>query len=184
MRVSTLGLCVCGIIGATLVAALPSPQDATSNGRDAAIPPNANVPPFESAVLVDGVPSVGEESSSTKREIATRGTSTDEVSTLQDRQAALISAVIGITGSLAIVTAGAFIIAWAAIKNSHEFDKARKKFTRTQTEEMWKRNPDYNQFPAAACYSLGYRLANPSGFTQLANISLAAGGREVVYVIY
>ncbi|KAK2000728.1 hypothetical protein LX36DRAFT_571670 [Colletotrichum falcatum] len=181
MRFSTLRLCVCCISGATLVAALPS-SGPNPNLRDTAVPPNANVPPFESVVLVDGVQSPGSNAASTKRDLATRKASTNDVSGVQARQVEVL-AVIGVTAAAVVFTAAAFTEAALAIKGIFDFNKARKKFTTTQTEEMWKRNPDYEKFPAAACYSLGYRLANPDGFTQLANITLSAGGDSVTYVL-
>ncbi|KAK1981590.1 hypothetical protein LZ30DRAFT_719723 [Colletotrichum cereale] len=40
---------------------------------------------------------------------------------------------------------------------------------------MWKRNPDYAKFPAAACYGLGYRLANPTGLDGLIHVNVTGG---------
>ncbi|KAK2017620.1 hypothetical protein LZ32DRAFT_600409 [Colletotrichum eremochloae] len=193
MRVSMLGLCICCVSGATLVTALPSSQGATFDKREEPKPniiqredatppasapapagtnppPNANVPPFESAVLVDGVAS-----------LSTRDTSAKEVSGLQERQLEAAAVFVAVVGIPALLTLLAFDIASDAIQNVLDFNQARKIFTSTQTEEMWKRNPDYNKFPATACYSLGYRLANPNGFTQLANITVKAGDDQVVY---
>ncbi|KAK1579219.1 uncharacterized protein LY79DRAFT_523035 [Colletotrichum navitas] len=183
MHVSTLGLCICYISSATLLAALKTTQP-----QDTQIPPNANIPHFESVVLVDGVqPAVKRDSvrvklSSPKEDLATREIPIEGVSGLERRQAeilALIAAAIPIG-----ITIAAFSLALSAIQDAQDFDDGRKKFTSTQVEEMWDLNPDYNKFPAAACYDLGYRLANPAGFDQLASITLTAGSKKVVYVLY
>ncbi|EFQ36437.1 uncharacterized protein GLRG_11582 [Colletotrichum graminicola M1.001] len=178
MHVSTLGLCIFCISGATLVTALPSSQGATTNGRQDA--PNAVIPPYESGVLVDGVEPATERDilgvslSSPKGDLASKEKSGKENSGLQARQAEAV-ALIGVTGLAVLFTASAFVSAAAGFKGLVDFREARKKFTSTQVEEMWKRNPDYNKFPAAACYSLVNRLANPAVFDQLANITLSAG---------
>ncbi|KAK2027506.1 hypothetical protein LX32DRAFT_722115, partial [Colletotrichum zoysiae] len=57
----------------------------------------------------------------------------------------------------------------------------RKHFTSSQVEEMWKRNPDYNKYPATACYSKDYSLKNPNGVFQPANITLTAGKFTELY---
>ncbi|KAK2029525.1 hypothetical protein LX32DRAFT_351807 [Colletotrichum zoysiae] len=75
----------------------------------------------------------------------------------------------------------AFGLALKSLDGITDFKKARKTFTRTQTEEMWNRNPDYNKFPAAACYSLGYRLANPAGFSDLGQIEVSTALNSVTY---
>ncbi|KAK2003006.1 hypothetical protein LX36DRAFT_567131, partial [Colletotrichum falcatum] len=52
----------------------------------------------------------------------------------------------------------------------------REAFTQQQPNLMWERNPDYNKFPAAACYGLGYRLANPNGFAGLVKVNITGPG--------
>ncbi|KAK2036590.1 hypothetical protein LZ31DRAFT_571314 [Colletotrichum somersetense] len=191
-----LSLYACCIGGAALVAARPSLQGASSNvvtylerrepehNNASDIPPNKNIPAFQTDVLVDGEKSAGKRDSSglslpsLKGDLVTRATS-EEVSSLQVRQAEIAAVIVA--GSVILVTAAAFGLALKALDGITDFSKARKTFTTTQTEEMWKRNPDYNKFPAAACYSLGYRLANPAGFSDLAQIDVSSALNSETY---
>ncbi|KDN71460.1 hypothetical protein CSUB01_12041 [Colletotrichum sublineola] len=59
--------------------------------------------------------------------------------------------------------------------------EARKTFTQQQPELMWTRNPDYAKFPAAACYGLGYRLANETAFDGLIHANISGPGKEENY---
>ncbi|KAK2050016.1 hypothetical protein LZ31DRAFT_257164 [Colletotrichum somersetense] len=194
MRFSSLSLCIC-ISGATLVTALPSSEGATSNSvtsldkrqaphpnvvqiqadaqtSSAPLPPvNANVPPFQAVTILDG------NLSHTTTEISAK-----EESGLQERQAEIVFGIVLASATALLFTAAAFIAATKQIKHEHDFNKARKLLTSTQVEEMWKRNPDYNKYPATACYSKGYRLKNPNGFFELAYINVtAAGGHSAEY---
>ncbi|KAK2051096.1 hypothetical protein LY76DRAFT_475947, partial [Colletotrichum caudatum] len=100
-------------------------------------------------------------------------------SSLQVRQAEVAALIVG--GVLILAMAAAFQVALKSLDGITDFSKARKTFTTTQTEEMWKRNPDYNKFPAAACYSLGYRLANPAGFSDLGQIKVSTPFNSETY---
>ncbi|KAK2005233.1 hypothetical protein LZ32DRAFT_546498 [Colletotrichum eremochloae] len=181
-----LSLYACYIGCAALVAARPPTQGATSNNASD-IPPNEKIPAFQTEVVVDGVKPAGKRDSSgaslpsLKGDLVTRETS-EEVSGLQVRQAEILALLVG--GSTALVMTVAFGLALQALDGITDFNKARKTFTTTQTEEMWKRNPDYNKFPAAACYSLGYRLANPAGFSDLGKIQVSTELNSVTYVIH
>ncbi|KAK2030631.1 hypothetical protein LX32DRAFT_651435 [Colletotrichum zoysiae] len=72
-------------------------------------------------------------------------------------------------------------IAADAIGRSSSFKAAREAFTQQQPDLMWQHNPDYNKFPAAACYGLGYRLANPNGFAGLVTVNITGPGKVETY---
>jgi hypothetical protein len=40
---------------------------------------------------------------------------------------------------------------------------------------MWDRNPDYNRFPAVACYNKGYRLKAPAKIDVLMSAKFELG---------
>ncbi|KAK2005298.1 hypothetical protein LZ32DRAFT_674846 [Colletotrichum eremochloae] len=181
-----LSLYACCIGGAALVAARPSSQGASSNNASV-IPPNKNIPAFQTEVLVDGAKPAGKRDSSEvslsslKGDLVTRATS-EEVSNLQVRQAEILAVLVG--GSAVLAMSVAFALALKSLDGITDFNQARKTFTTTQTEEMWNRNPDYSKFPAAACYSLGYRLANPAGFSDLGQIQVSTALNSVTYAIH
>lgn len=52
---------------------------------------------------------------------------------------------------------------------------AREAFTKAVSAEMWNQNPDYNAWPAVACYNKGYRLRNPAGVDGLVTVKLELG---------
>ncbi|RAL61617.1 hypothetical protein DID88_009654 [Monilinia fructigena] len=61
------------------------------------------------------------------------------------------------------------------IKDLGQWNKAREVFTQTTTDQMWKRNPDYNRYPAAVCYNKGYHLRDPNGHTGRVKAKLSIG---------
>ncbi|KAK1957276.1 hypothetical protein LY78DRAFT_592685 [Colletotrichum sublineola] len=175
-----LSLYACYIGCAALVAACPPTQGATSNNASD-IPLNEKISAFQTEVVVDGAKPASKRDSSgaslpsLKGDLVTREIS-EEVSV------EILALLVG--GSTVLVMAVAFGLALQALDGITDFNKARKTFTTTQTEEMWKRNPDYNKFPAAACYSLGYRLANPAGFSDSGKIQVSTELNSVTYVIH
>ncbi|KAH7012935.1 hypothetical protein EDB80DRAFT_862910 [Ilyonectria destructans] len=85
--------------------------------------------------------------------------------------------VVGIVGTAAasIIAKIAIEIGADTIKNLGEFNEAREAFTKKTTQEMWDRNPDYEKFPAAACYNKGYRLADPAKVAGLTSAKFELG---------
>ncbi|KAK2016005.1 hypothetical protein LZ32DRAFT_689347 [Colletotrichum eremochloae] len=198
MRVSVIALAACCIGGASLATALPSSLGATLNGVRSinqqqepkpeivqrqpakAIPPNANVPPFQSNALVDGNPVA-------KRSVQARQ---DTVPIKQDPGSRVPTQVGGPFtgtgtgsggGAVVLLVIGLMEIAADLIDRTKSFNEARKTFTQQQPELMWTRNPDYAKFPAAACYGLGYRLANETAFDGLIHANISGPGKEENY---
>ncbi|CAD6455024.1 49425a7a-c500-48da-8952-3b8c7ecc8bb7 [Sclerotinia trifoliorum] len=101
----------------------------------------------------------------------------DEVNqALQKRDPATIT-VLAIAGVAAIakLTEIAIELASQTLANVQKWNPAREAFTRKTTLEMWNRNPDYNKYPAVACYNKGYHLQNPSGQAGRVSVKLELG---------
>ncbi|KAA8573645.1 hypothetical protein MFRU_001g03900 [Monilinia fructicola] len=74
-----------------------------------------------------------------------------------------------------LLTKFAIEIAAEFISDLGQWNKARETFTQTTTLEMWKRNPDYNRYPAVVCYNKGYHLRNANGHTGRVKAKLSIG---------
>ncbi|RYP08443.1 hypothetical protein DL764_001899 [Monosporascus ibericus] len=79
------------------------------------------------------------------------------------------------TPAIAKIAQIAIQIGADTIKNLGKWNEAREKFTQATTNAMWDRNPDYNRFPAVACYNKGYSLKDPNNIDGLVSAKFELG---------
>ncbi|KAH9203886.1 hypothetical protein DL95DRAFT_320562 [Leptodontidium sp. 2 PMI_412] len=158
MRFSVAALFFCSALANAAALPAPAPQA-----------PNANIPPSQSS-------SFSGKKGSDGKLIAEPAPEGQDTQALQ-RRAGPIVVVAGIaaTAGAVILTKIAIEIGAETIANLGKWNEAREEFTKTTTQEMWNRNPDYTKFPAAACYNKGYRLSDPAGIDGLRSAKLELG---------
>lgn len=102
---------------------------------------------------------------------------TDETATLVERQAitaAIITIATGVTtGVLTKAALAAITYAAGQVKNLKDWTKAREAFTQATVADMWAKNTDKANAPAAICYNMGYKVTVPA--TALAKANLKTG---------
>ncbi|KAI9641786.1 hypothetical protein NHQ30_009645 [Ciborinia camelliae] len=74
-----------------------------------------------------------------------------------EKAAIKVIAVAAIPG-LAGIVGGAVLGGIYAAAKLKDWTRVREVFTQETTLEMWKKNPDYQQWPAVVCYNKGYHL--------------------------
>ncbi|TEY33281.1 hypothetical protein BOTCAL_0687g00040 [Botryotinia calthae] len=93
------------------------------------------------------------------------------------KRAGPVAVVLGIAAvkGIAILSKIAIEIGSETIANLGNWNSARETFTQTTTKEMWARNPNYNQYPAAICYNKAYSLKNAAGIAGKVSAKLSLG---------
>ncbi|APA16003.1 hypothetical protein SS1G_10104 [Sclerotinia sclerotiorum 1980 UF-70] len=173
MKFSIATIIACAAIANA--AALPAPAPVAAVGD-----PNAVVAPsiethFSGQFDANGV-LFPKEDNETDQALQKREEDNETDQALQKRIAPLVimGTALAIKG-VGILTKIAVEVAGDTLKNLKKWNETREAFTQKTTLEMWKRNPDYNKFPAVACYNKGYHLQNPSGQDGRVSAKLSLG---------
>ncbi|APA14930.1 hypothetical protein SS1G_14379 [Sclerotinia sclerotiorum 1980 UF-70] len=158
MKFSLATIIVCAAIANA--AAFPAPEAAVGD-------PNAVIAPSVETHFSGQFDATG-------ALVAKEDNETDQALQKRIAPVVVVAGIAAIKG-IAILTKIAVEIGQQTIANLGKWNETREKFTQATTLAMWNRNPDYNKFPAVACYNKGYHLRNPSGQDGRVSAKLSLG---------